>query len=292
MIDKFKLIDGALVIPGTDAKEDWTLGNFYRREASGWVKYRNIPNGVHVFDLYKFDGKLFAATGPGMKAPTSCTLRDNGHTWHNTEGGLGTYRIYTLFELNGVLYGSTDQLGTRILKYLGGDEFCVLCPAETYKFFPGMRHGALRIVRPTNYKSRLVYITAQAVSDHQSKALALCVASDPNSIHRIDFENGEIVRDVIAGEDGNLYVLTNVEQDPHHYTVVVHGTTDLSHWREVVRFKSDTFARSFERLNNDFYFGLGGDATAPSASVGNILRVKNEHCRPLMPAPAKAARQK
>jgi hypothetical protein len=43
----------------------------------------------------------------------------------------------------------------------------------------------------------------------------------------------------------------------------------------VLRFQEPTFARSFEILNGDFYFGLGCDISPLPAETGSILRIRN-----------------
>ncbi len=53
-IARFREFDGQLYIPGHDSRESWDFGNFYRLEAGTWKKYRTIPNGVHVYDIYKW----------------------------------------------------------------------------------------------------------------------------------------------------------------------------------------------------------------------------------------------
>jgi hypothetical protein len=58
------------------------------------------------------------------------------------------------------------------------------------------------------------------------------------------------------------------------------ATKDLKTWTETLRFTSDTFARSFEQLGGDFYFGLGSEPDRLVASTGKILRVKSAALAP------------
>jgi hypothetical protein len=58
----YKIVDNKLMIPGTDATEDWSFGNIYILSDTGWIKHRTIPKGLHVIDLASFSGKLFAST--------------------------------------------------------------------------------------------------------------------------------------------------------------------------------------------------------------------------------------
>ena len=59
----YKRINDRLMIPGIDATEDWSLGNFYVLADTAWIKYRTIPRGLHVNDLAWFNEKLFSSTG-------------------------------------------------------------------------------------------------------------------------------------------------------------------------------------------------------------------------------------
>ncbi len=58
----YKIVNNKLMIPGTDATEDWSFGNVYILNDTGWIKYRTIPKGLHVMDLLSFNNKLFAST--------------------------------------------------------------------------------------------------------------------------------------------------------------------------------------------------------------------------------------
>ncbi|WP_269057027.1 hypothetical protein, partial [Paenibacillus tundrae] len=53
----------------------------------------------------------------------------------------------------------------------------------------------------------------------------------------------------------------------------VYQSTDLNTWNEILRFNQDTYAKSFEEHEGDFYFGLGTDPDVLSTSSGKLLRV-------------------
>ena len=62
-ISQYCVVDGKLAITGVDATEDWSYGNIYVKQDSGWVKHRTIPRGLHVFDLVQQDSLWYAGTG-------------------------------------------------------------------------------------------------------------------------------------------------------------------------------------------------------------------------------------
>ncbi|MEM8782864.1 MAG: hypothetical protein AAGE65_08390 [Planctomycetota bacterium] len=108
--------------------------------------------------------------------------------------------------------------------------------------------------------------------------------ADPVSVRFADLDaRGE---DVIEF-DGVLYALANARQDDGSYVVYVYETidpVDPDGWDEVLRFVSDNLARSFERIDNTFYFGLGYDEVAGDeiGDAGALLAV-------LIPEPGSAA---
>ena len=81
--------------------------------------------------------------------------------------------------------------------------------------------------------------------------------------------------------DGIAYVLLEAPGGDGRLVQVL-ASTDLIEWTEVLQFTAPTFARSFERLGDDFYFGLGCDVGNPEAwlqaelipETGTLLRVQ------------------
>jgi hypothetical protein len=55
--------------------------------------------------------------------------------------------------------------------------------------------------------------------------------------------------------------------------VHVFATRDLVNFSEVCFFDTETFARSFELVDGDFYFGLGCDPELLHPHTGRILKV-------------------
>ena len=55
-------LGGTLVIPGIDATEDWSFGNCYTLEDGRWTKHRNIPRGLHVWDMIEYEGRWYVST--------------------------------------------------------------------------------------------------------------------------------------------------------------------------------------------------------------------------------------
>ena len=81
--------------------------------------------------------------------------------------------------------------------------------------------------------------------------------------------------------DGILYVLLDEPGETTH-RIRVMASSDGVAWSEILAFEAPTFARSFELLNGDFYFGLGcevqhwRDSTLAELApeTGTILRMR------------------
>jgi hypothetical protein len=291
-IDRFRVVDGMLTIPGHDPREDWSFGNFYRKEGADWQKYRTIPNGVHTYDLLAHRGLMFAALGTPIdrKASNIVLSQDRGATWQEISyaGPIRTVppsdvyhpnysRMRTLFELNGRLYGSGEGYARHhlLVRHEGGNTFSVEDTATADSMFPGLRGqpNVWRIERAVNFGDHLVYIGAESVNDHQWLPLGLFAAPAVGLARGIALPDGASPRDIVVSSDGTLYVLVSIKIDESQYIVSVCATKELMNWTEIMRFNCDTFARSFELMGDEFYVGLGQEHDGPAASTGNILTV-------------------
>lgn len=102
------------------------------------------------------------------------------------------------------------------------------------------------------------------------------VESDPTPV---TFADPDAVGEDVLLRDGVAYALANARQDDGSYIVYVYATTDPSAtdaWQEVLRFDSGNLVRSFEEVDDTFYFGLGYDALARDniADAGTLLSVR------------------
>ncbi len=93
-IDRFRHLGDELWIPGIDATEDAWLGNVYRRtKDKPWVQHRTVQEGVHVHDVARFQGDVYAV-GSGSKPEQwkagaiyaqLWRSKDNGGTWESAD---------------------------------------------------------------------------------------------------------------------------------------------------------------------------------------------------------------
>lgn len=276
-VDVMKVIDGALWIPGHDAHltgrktskvekalsvlPDWEYGSVYHRRAQGWEQLRHIKNGIHVYDLLQFDGKLFAAVST-VTGGTVARSTDGGHSWHE----MFTYvkpgeRTRTLFVLGGKLYASTS--GGRAYRWDGKKDMAHLA---SVKLFPGLSEtGGLHAARPTSFKGQVAYIAAQTLFDHDWAPKGLYAAASIDAPRAVALPGGAMPRDLLVNGD-TLLVLAATGSKTH-----VFATKDLKTFEERVWFDAGTFARSFDVLDGALYFGLGCDPSSLHARTGEVV---------------------
>lgn len=299
-IDIFRVFDGKVYIPGHDPRESWEFGNFYRREPDGvWRKHRNIPSGIHNYDMTSRDGILFAGLGT-QKAAAVAVSKDSGNTWTNVL--LPNFRVYAFLTARQELYATAVIPCKASLKYL--KEWFTESAVGVYQYdgvagfrprhdlgprqlFPGIAvktNMDVRIARPVSFKDSAAYVGAYGHNDHQFMPFGAFVAESLQegnvSIRPVPLEPGARAWDLLCGAN-ILYVLSD-RPDGEGTDVRVSATTDGVHWAEILHFRSKAFARSFALLDGDFYFGLGCEVTDPQRwslaellpETGQILRVK------------------
>jgi hypothetical protein len=275
-IDIYRVLDGTLYFPGHDPRGMPPNGNFYRLDGDTWSKVSTIPGAAHVYDMASFGGELFAATGSTTRH-TIAASSDGGRTWRSV---LPTNtRVYSLVMLAGQLYaiqavvGRDEPLWTFIHVY-DGTLFARLTISGT-SIAPGApADQTSRFVRAQQFGQQLIYIVAVTVNDHQWLPVGLYAAPALDRGRRITLPDPAALPYDIIQRGQTIYVLGASKQPSGQYVNYVYRSTDLARWDEQFRFTAATFARSFEELNGDFYFGLGSDTSSVSSATGDILRVR------------------
>lgn len=123
-LERFTLLDGKLAIPGIDAREDWSLGNYYTVEEDALVKHRVLTGGVHVWDMAYLDGKTFAALGTVDGNSPLLVSEDGAHfsplSFVEADGSETllskpsyTLRIYDLLTVDETLYAIVTRYETQ-----------------------------------------------------------------------------------------------------------------------------------------------------------------------------------
>lgn len=264
-IDRYRIIDGQLYVPGHDPRDSWELGNFYRLTDDGWEKVRTIPIGIHAYDILGYQEALFVAEGTVKRAMVSRSS-DSGGTWESFILP-NARRAYELFTLGDKLYVSAYE--GIIYRYTGSGFNRV-----RVDLFPDARHGRNSLmVRSTHFKDTLLYLGADNVNDHQWTPFAAYKASQIDETQRLKLPSTELPYDILV-RNGIAYILTNrFGATDSNATVIIYCSNDLEHWTEIARFDAPTFARSFEYHEGVFYVGLGTAIDPLNEASGTLYRV-------------------
>jgi len=296
-IDLYKVYKSNLYVPGHDATQKWTYGNFYvKSNKKKWNKYRTIPNALHVYDLVSLNDKLYVGLGFKNNAGVGISS-DNGKTWKIQKLSKG--RVYSfihigenLFAINKFKKTSKPYLSVSNLNLKHSNDFFPRFDIKENKMFPNtkLKDKSKKITRVTNIKDSVVYLGTYNHNDHQSKPFGVYHASVINKnliVNKIKLKHNYIPRDILVRDD-DIYILVGVKKsDMTIVKVLKYNINNINKAKEILEFRSSTFARSFEEYKGDFYFGLGCDVKHSKkwnqkelkVDTGNILKIKNEYIK-------------
>jgi hypothetical protein len=274
-IDRYVVIDGDLYIPGTDSKDSWEWGNFYRNDGTGWVKYRTIPYGIHVFDLASYGGGLFAAIGPDGDA--ALLRSDNGGlNWTSAISDVEPThyfnRFYELYELDDSLFAvkSPTTYTKPSVYHYQSSRFVT----TTIDLVPD-QSGDLMYVRDGVFVfgDDMLYVPwhRETVDSPLGPISALYRAQLGQDGQRVAFFDGKHPRDVVVAEErvyvldagGPRYIVGEGPPDPAGYTAVIYTSEDLVTWEPVVTAHFTDTPNALEVLDGVAYVGTyNGDIYA------------------------------
>lgn len=298
-IELFRVTGKELYADGIDPLGSPTNGDLIRLEGSSFHEYQTVPSAVHVYEMDKFKDpttgtdKIFVGKASGLVMSS-----DNGLTFttptYTNNGLLNLTTVFGVFEFNNQLYASTyagsflgSTAGNVLAQYTGGNTFNFLGAELGNLMFPGTNNFQERVYRAVHANSHMVYLASVNGGDNEPhpNGLYQIVEDGSSNISQavstakpIILPNNALARDTLVS-GSTFYVLATVGTAPNVVNYV-YSSADAVNWTEVMHFSSDTFARSFEYLNGDFYFGLGGDVNASTNSTGNILRLKSVGTNP------------
>lgn len=272
-INLFKIINDKLYIPGHDASKKQESGNFYvKSKTTNWKSFDNIRKALHVFDIVSFKDKLFV----GISTPNGAAVgisSDNGENWKLINIG-SRQRTYALLKINNKLYAIKQSLSIKKKTRLSKQELDIYNIVYEYKdekFIPrydlkiaqlypmSKLDRSIRISKSEVFKNKSIYIASSNYINPFSIFVGESFEKNNVRIKKIEFSYKCIPRDIIVRED-KVYFLCTLKFDKIFENIVYESTYDnLIYPKELFSFKAKAFARSFEKLGSDFYFGLGCD---------------------------------
>ncbi len=123
------------------------------------------------------------------------------------------------------------------------------------------------------------------MNDHQWEPEALYAATDLDRARKVTLPDPAALPYDLLIRGDSAYLLAATKLSTGRYTIRVYTSRDLTRWQELFRFSAESFARSFEEYDGDFYFGLGCNTDNCPAASGDILRVRRSAYLPPPRAP-------
>ena len=288
-IDRYVEIGGTLVVPGHDSMQDWTLGSRFTRQSNGtWIETRDIPDGVHVYDMIEHSGVTFAALGTATGGRISHF--DSATSAWVTDIDADS-RFYRFLTVGGVLYAErgwpAENETTFTTPYFyrvsvsGGVVTVTGLPLLVSDVYPDTQVSVTsreRVGRAISVDDKCVYIGAHAFNDHSFRAYGAYVASPRGnglSFYRMDIPFEADPFDVLATDD-HVYLLSNreryaLETSDRNIVSVYRTRRDLlgsgSVWEVALSFRCDGLARSFAEADGYLYVGIGSEPGSTGVSA-------------------------
>ncbi len=278
-ICRFVEIDGTLYAPGIDPREGWEYGNYYVLEGEKWQKKRNLPNGLHNFDMIAFDGKLFAGLGTETVGNTVAVSQDKGESFTFVPlyrdgvlmdtSGYEYSRTYAFVEYSGSLYAFVTFKKMDILEY---DRFIFRYEAGNMVYQSAVENRMSGKTGENYWQGKLewngvCYLTSTGLH-------AVTDFSKPETHRQIPMPNGGVVSDILLYND-EMYVLSYTFKENLSCGVVIYksATGEEGSFTEVAAFHYSGIPISFDFDGEHFYIGIGSSFAEPS-KAGMLLRVK------------------
>jgi hypothetical protein len=209
------------------------------------------------FSVFSYQNKIYAP---------SSLLRD----YQNSAGAIAVYNPQSKkFELD---------------KKLENDEFI---PQQNIGIDQGKQGIDIiyRIWNPVEYENYLVYtvrshsLSATKYKKVHMKSLGIYLKEDLGiSPMKVAFPDQSSLGEDILIIDKDLYALSNTRISNGEFITYVYRANKQNFpdaWEEILHFKSPNLCRSFEYLNQTFYFGLGHNYGDKINQSGQILSYLN-----------------
>ncbi|MEN6532959.1 MAG: hypothetical protein ABFD89_04810 [Bryobacteraceae bacterium] len=295
-VGRFVEIGGKLTVPNHDPRGS-KQARYWQWDGGEWVGTGTAP--THVYDLAEVDGLLLTARGSTtldkpVQYSTDAGVTNKQHAmsvWAGAPAGTTARmgRAYSFLPVGDQLFATGPAVAysgkiegySAIARHLGGGRFELQPEALSKAFFPTMPDPRKEVIdwraeRVTRFGSsagspfgdQAYYVMARSLGDHQWQQGRLAVIGSDLAARPIDLSGDVWDLDVY---DGRICALVS-DHTGDVYRNRVWQSTDGRGWFVAFEFTADTFARSFERYQGRWYFGLGGLEDRSPESVGTIMR--------------------
>jgi hypothetical protein len=267
-IDIFRDYDSKLYVPGIDAREEWDYGNLYVKSGDRWQKQRTVPNGIHVLDAARFQGKLYVSTGTDSGAALFESANE-GQTWTRRGDSWTEGRFYEMAPLRDFLLVMGTQAQQGAYKYQNGKLQRLLIP-----LLPGQEPRPYSLTqRLQPFGDGVVYTTYSYWFSRPGPAPLFFLNDFEHGAVAVQQFQNDHVQDIVV-RDGKCYVLTaNAKDDA--LEGAIYSSPDLKAWTRLAQFTVPALPKSLVLLNGTFYVGLSNrKPEAADAAAGSVWMVQ------------------
>ncbi len=268
-ISRFLEIDNTLFLPGIDPTESWSFGNYYVLENGSFVTKRDIPGGIHCFDIVDFEGKYFFGVGVLSDSYPVLTLdaesgeyeqipirNKQGEIADMTEYADKLIRAYDLVVLNNSLY-ALIELGNDISFYKFENSEFVYFSAYSKKI-SNYRLGYTAILEKKIWNNSLYFTNGR-----------LYHTDDMKSIKDKTPENVKWIIDILV-KDNRMFLLGSVPKDDGRYLVKILEMKNDS-FTTISEFETEYSPQAFEYDGTRFYIATGDKDAA--SRIDNDIKI-------------------
>ena len=279
-VENFTIIDDNLYTTGCDPKSTWGYGSYYKYndKDNKWEQHENQNGWIHVFNITKFNNKIFMCGSTQKDHSPIQASNDNGKTFENIS--ICKYskqipidentRCYNLYSFNNNLYGffwSYNEQTKTNSKYDGiyqydktSNQFNYI--AEIPSTYLPQTSAVYRFSKSSVFNGNFVFVAGYnlySTTDFKtfnklSFPAPIITAPTPISyvLNPYVYQNSLVI-------DDTLYVLAyknNADaKENRKFKVQIHTTKDLKKFQLFYEFETNTPPFSFEYYDKSFYIG-------------------------------------
>jgi hypothetical protein len=285
----------------------WFKGSLYAAlgTADGGEIIRSVDEGMTWNVIYKGKHRMYSflqVNDTLFSVSNFATGRANGRDSSKYKIRAIAEKIFSFLQVNDSFFDAdkyeTGGSGRRNTEMYGIAEVTENAEAmprfdlSTAEIFPNTSlrpKKNAKIIRASVARDMAFYIGAYIHNDHQHLPFGLYAATSlrPEGIqtYRIPLPDDSLPWDLLVAKD-TLYVLLSEETGGREALIRVLKAplADPTSIEELFRFNYASFARSFEIVDGDFYFGIGCEVNDPkkfktseiSPKTGELLKIRKD----------------
>ena len=280
-VGRFININGRFLIPGFDPLGRPQKGYFYELIDGQWETHAVLPYGLHNFDVAWFQGRMYAAIG-SARGDYSVAYTEDGVNYSTISfykdgalldtGKSDVVRSCNLYVLGDILcadfwYASEESERTIFEMYryneeLDGFEYVADLKTSTHGGLYG--EAGLPIFEKAALGDRMFLTTGY-----------LYWTTDFVTYNEVSIPNNAIVYDMIAYENGRMYLLT-ADEIAGGYEIAIYSMSESNPTalRTEATFFYEQMPTAFAMDEDNFFIGTGDWNNKKNQDNGMILQIE------------------